>query len=353
MQRRIFLAAAALLLYGCEPGTQTLPFEVTNVTSRVLNEGGGSVSSAAGAAVHIPAASLAGSEEVSLAIVDVPAEISRTGSVASTAFSFAPEGLRMLRPALMELSFEAEEAATSRAWLATVVGLSNGIVTAYGATRVDLMTRTARAEVTSLGTFAVVLPPPAAVHPISRSSGAARATFAAPGGTLAPATDSLSVFCGGVVRPCAGITARATENLLDRVAEAALVYPAIAGTIRLGDGRAEGAIRAAGAVRIRMKSGRTAETYQLDAVLRPTITTRVIEQPGRLTLTNMYLRTEGGFGGAVEVQEEISTLVVENASGTGMVAFGRAFRLLGMPGGETARVTVEIPVRLHSAAEAP
>ncbi|MEX2583339.1 MAG: hypothetical protein WD766_08690 [Gemmatimonadota bacterium] len=340
MRRRTIIFVGLLGLAGCEPEAQLLPLEVSGATNRTIASQGGSISSPAGVAIHFPAGAFTGSVSVGLETTSPPGEISTTGEVASEAFAVTPEGLQLGAPASLEMAFS-EETDAPRAWLATVVSVANGILQPYAASRVDLATGVVEAEIDELGTFAVVIPSPQFVFPVKASTG--NASFSVAALDLLGGADSVTVFCGGSASPCSGITSTASQNLLDKVEEAALLYPAAAGALRVDGASASGSINASATVRVLTEAGETAESVVIDALVETTPGTTVSETSDQLVFTNMRFR----ISGQAEAAEEISTLVVRKVNGDGVISLSRSFEIQGTDGAEPASVTLEIPVLLH------
>ncbi|MQA89370.1 MAG: hypothetical protein GEU90_03910 [Gemmatimonas sp.] len=347
MQCRIVMLVAIFGLTGCEPEASLLPSGPSGMAARTITTSGGRVDSPEGAAIHFRQGSLEAPQRIRIESTSPPAELASAGKVVSAAFGVGPDGLALGQSATLALKFD-REIDPSKAWLATIVGVANGLVQPYGATRVDLSSGVVEGDVGELGTFAVVIPGASMIFPVHpQSTGRSSIRAAVSDGDPRAMTDSITVFCGGSATPCIGTAATASENLLARVRSAALLYPAMAGSIRLADGAATGSISISVSLRLQPESRRRAETIWLNAQIQPTGSTVLVENPDEILLTDVRVRTTGGLGLVSGSNEEISTLVVARSSEGGLTSIGRSFRIPGA-GGQVARVTIQIPVRLHS-----
>src|SRR5687768_10215623 len=123
--RRLILAGWFLALVGCEQESQSLPFEVETETTRSGSPERGAISSPGGAAVGFPAGAVAGRLLGTLAAVATPAAVE--GAVASSACSLEPATTVLHQAAQLEVRLWPGLPAGS-AWLASLVGISGGIV---------------------------------------------------------------------------------------------------------------------------------------------------------------------------------------------------------------------------------
>jgi hypothetical protein len=343
MLRRFFVLSVLVAAAGCEQETQKLPFDVDAATTGTVTSQGGVVSNAGGASVSFPSGSLASNVQVSVTPSTVPASLNASGAAASDGFKIEPEGTTLTKPAELELKFAPTG---DRAWLASVVGVSNGTVREYGATRVDLSTGVAAADIVRLGSFAVVIPEASAVYRVQAASRVEIPIVNAvqPG----QRSRTVSVNCGAPGNRCTGLTVTATQNLLDQVKDAAAVYPKVSGTLTINGASASGSINASAAVRVQLESGQTAESIELVALLQPTAGTVVTETDTQLRLTNVLHRVSGGTSSETAAAEEVTTLVINKSSGNGSIVIDRDFNIR-VSGGSTqsANVAIAVPVQLN------
>lgn len=345
MMRRIAVATALLALVGCEQETQTLPFDVETSVTRPVSSQGGTVSTPAGASVHFPSNSLSSTVDVSVATTSAPAEILRTGAPASEAFRIEPVGTVLDNPADLALKFQSTTD-PSRAWLATIVSSANGAVRHYGTTRVDLSLGIVSADIEQLGVVAAVIPPASAIFPVQvLPSASIEPSQLSP---VASSVESVVVQCGDAADPCSGLTVSASQNLLNQVEDAAVVYPSIDGSFTVGSSSVTGTITATAALRIKLQSGQTAESVEFHAVLQPTAGTAVIETASEIRFTNVLHRISGATDNESGTREEITTLVVPKSDGAGQITVDRQFEIRTAGGGlEPARVTLTFPVTIN------
>lgn len=343
--RRIAVATALLALVGCEQETQTLPFDVETSVTRTVSSRGGTVSTPAGASVHFPSNSLSSTVDVSIATTTAPAEILRSGAPASEAFRIEPVGTVLDNPADLALKFQATTD-PSRAWLATIVSSANGAVRRYGTSRVDLSLGIVSADIEQLGVVAAVIPPTSAIFPVQLvPSASIEPSQLSP---VAARVQSVVAQCGDAADPCSGLTVSASQNLLNQVEDAAVVYPAIEGSFTVGSTAVTGVIKATAALRIKLQSGQTAESVEFHAVLKPTAATAVIETASEIRFTNVRHRISGGRDSETGTREEITTLVIPKPDAAGRITVHRHFEIRTAGGGlEPARVTLTFPVIIN------
>jgi hypothetical protein len=349
MSRKLaVLAAFAAGFAGCEQATQSLPFDVEAPAPRMVGSQGGTVSTPAGASIHIPAGAVAGAVGVSVTHATVPSQIASSGDAVSGAFRIEPAGLVLSRPAPVEVRLSTG-VDPSRAWLATLVTMPNGRVRESGSSRVDLRSGVVTADVAQLGTVAVVIPAAGAVFPVrSRMMAPARALGPLSSAQNGTWTDSVSVSCGNPENRCSGMEVTASQNILDQIEDAAVIYPAISGVLRRDAAGAAGALHATASLRIRLQSGQTAESMDIVALLRPTPATVVIETATEIRFTDVHHRIGGTIGGEAEAQEEVTTLVIPKQGGSASIAIRRSFQIRTAGGKtETAEISLVFPVQLH------
>lgn len=251
--RQIAVLALAGALAACEQTEQTLPTGATqDPVTRTITSTGGTVSSAAGAAVSFPAGALAGSHEVTITPVAAPASHPSGTPAAASAFEVTPAGARLAEPATVELKLSST---SDRAWLASVANrLPDGTIQEIGDANVDLGTGIVRAQISRLGTLVAVLPEPSAVitaSPLrSASMTSAPASTAAPTATASDGT--LRMACGGGPGArCSGVELQVSENLLgSKIGKAALLYPSVGGELVLSGGAVSGTMTVSTAIRL-------------------------------------------------------------------------------------------------------
>lgn len=342
----LFLVVA---LAACEQTAQELPFSVDEqVTEKTVAAGGGTISTAAGASVQFPAGSVGEATAVTLTPVAAPASVQQSGTSASGGFQLEPAGKVLEQAASVELRFDAS-ADASNAWLASVVNVLPGSVQEIGNTRVDLSTGVVGSKISQLGTVSVVIPGPGAVFHVQRTGTAAglfasRAAFA----LAASGTDSVAVHCGGPENRCTGLTVEASQNLLDKVEDAAVVYPHIDGALRVNGSTVGGSLSLSASFRAVLQSGQTAENLALNAVIAPTAATRVVETSTAITFTHMSHRVTGSSDVGSLDEEEVMSLVIPKSADAGSVAISRSFDFEDEDGSvEEAELTVTFPVQIH------
>lgn len=334
------------LLVGCEQENQPLPFDPGAVGSQTISAQGGSVSTPAGAAVHFPSGALSGSVTVTIGETEVPAQAQSAGTAASSAFAIEPAGTVLSQAADLELKFS-KNIDPSRSWLASIVSVTNGLVEEHASSRVDLSTGIVGTEIDRLGTVLVVIPSASNVFPVRASVSAALIPVSSPAVFLGVTADSISVTCGDPDDPCAGSTVTASQNLLDMVEDAALIYPKIEGVFRIGATQVTGSITANTSLRILLESGLTAETVEVNAVLEPTAATTVTESASEIRFSQVHHRISGSGEQSGSVNET-TTLVVPRTGSTGSVTIHRTFDIETSGGArEPATVTITFPVTIH------
>lgn len=336
---------APVALAACEQSTQELPFSTDDVVQRTIPGSGGLISTAAGAAVTFPSGTASG-VQVQLQPVAAPAAASGSGDPVSQGYKLEPEGLALQERARADLKFQRS---TSDAWLASVVNTFGGRIVEHGDTRVDISTGIASTDIANLGTLTVVIPPPSALIRVTRRNAAlTRGASLSTARLLAVGTDSVGLTCGAPNDRCTGITVTGTNNLLDRVEDAAAVYPEVEGTLRISGGRATGQVDLNTDIRVLLQSGQTAENVTVNALLRPTSSTVVTETASQIVLTNVFFRISGASGDASAAHEETTTLVITKRANDGVISISRSFELRDANGNlENARVTIEFPVEIH------
>ena len=343
MLRKFFVLSAMLVAAGCEQESQSLPFDVNATTTSSVSTQGGVVSSPGGASVSFPQGAVSGTVQVSVAPSTVPAAVTSSGTVASDAFKIEPENTTLAKAAELELKFSPSG---SNAWLASLVGISSGVLREYGATRVDLSSGVAATDVTRLGTFAVVIPEAAAVHRVQDSTSNVEIPLVAavgPGQT----TRTISVDCGNPGDRCTGLTLTASQNILNQVEDAAAVYPLVTDQITISGSLASGQITANAPVRVFLESGTTAETIEFNAKLTAQNDV-VTETSTQVRVAGVLFEVSGSADSETGASSEIATLIINKSSGNGTVVIDRDFDITVSGGGtESANVAIAVPVQLN------
>lgn len=341
VKKQKFVPALLLLaLAGCEQENQALPFDVEAVVSKTIPTSGGNVSTPAGAAVIFPASSLPSSTSVSVATTDAPSATRQIGAPASTSFKVEPAGTVLNTPATAELKFTPSTDA-GRAWLATVVTEVNGTATPNANTRVDLSTQVVSSKVRKLGTYTTVIPPAGSIFSVQGVS----ASIAPAPTDLLPNFAVVSAQCGAGATPCTGLNVEVTQNVLDQVDDAAVIYPSMSGSLAASSLPITGQIQAEATLRVKLKNGTTAESIGLVATLEPTSASRLISTSDGYIITAVRHTITGsagelGSGSADEVRD----LVISGSS----IVIDRTFQIRVRGGAlEDARVTVYFPVTVE------
>lgn len=342
-------AALAVTLAACEQQSQTLPFSADSDGATVRTASAtepSAITSPAGAALQFPAGAFDQAVEITVTPVAPPAAIAESGSPVSRGFQIAPAGLALNVPARVEIRLD-DAVDPSRAWLASAVLFTADGVEEIGSTRLDLRARLAETSIRRLGTVALVIPDPRAVF-VTRSAEVQPALAPVATTLLPTGTDSAVASCGDSDERCEGLTVTASANLVDKVDQAAAVYPRVAGALRFAGLGASGEITLSSSVRLLLKSGATSEYVEVRGLLRPTDATVMTEDASSITLTNVYVRVSGSAGSGSGVVEETRTVVIEKGVDAGFVTFSRSFQLdddQGVPG--DASVAITFPVRIH------
>lgn len=336
-------------LAACEQQSQSLPFNVDSAeptVKTVSQSEAARVTTPGGASVHFPSGSVGSNTSVSLSTVTAPAAAAKSGTSVSSGFKLEPAGLELEKPASAELKF-APPSDAARAWLASVVNITPDGIQEIGNTRLDLRSGLADARVGTLGTLAVVIPDPSAVVLVQRS-GAARSISALESELLPTGTDSVATECGDVDNRCADLSAAASENLLTLVEDAAAVYPRITGKLRISGVSATGEFNMATTLRLRLKSGASAENVDFAALIRPTSGTVVTETASEIRMTNVYFRISGGTGDQSGSHETIDTLVIPKGSSNGSITITRHFEIRNSADQlEDSFVKVTFPIQFY------
>lgn len=339
----VLLASAALA--ACERESQQLPFsaEGAGTVARTVPTTGATVSSPAGASVQIPAGAVSAPVEVRLTPVPAPA-VARSGASASAGFQLEPAGTPLAQPASVGLAFDAS-ADPGRAWLASLVNVTPSGVREIGETRVDLSTGSVSGEIDELGTLAVVIPDPKAVFQVRRGGERSLAPGAPRYDLAATGTDSVVVRCGDEANRCEGVSVTASANLLEKVENAAAVYPRIDGVLRISGTSVSGRIDLATSLRAQLEA--TSENVVINGSITPTAGSVVSESAGSLTFSAMRHAIRGSADSGSQSDEVVTTLEISK-SGTPTVTITRSFQIDNSAGEpESASVSVSFPVQIH------
>jgi hypothetical protein len=333
------LAGAALA--ACDRADQTLPFDSASLepVTRTIPASGGTLSSAAGASVQLPAGAVPAGTAVTLTPIAAPAPAG--GTAASTnAFRLDPAGLALATPGSVDLRVDGT---APNAWLASVVVATAGGVVEDGSGSVDLNGGLLHGRIGSLGTVSAVIPEAAAVvraQPLGTTLHAVSPAPAASALTGAP-TRALRGDCGAPGRRCAGLVVEVSERLLALVDTAAIVYPRISGQITITGQTATGSLVAVTPLRVRLGARTTATTVHSRIVASPTPQTVVTETDGRITLTNVRVVGESGR----DRGETMTTLTVQYQGAQAWIRLEHQFEAV-VEGGTREPVTVAARVPL-------
>lgn len=334
----------AAALGACEQTNQALPFDAQDVVTKVVPAGAAStVSTPAGASVQFPSNSMPSNTTVSLTQVSAPTTVQQSGAPISGGFKLEPAGLTLNAPAQAEVKFA--PGARSDAWLATVINVAGGEAREIASTRVDLNAGLVQAGISQLGTLAVVIPEPGAVVRLGDASSVRSAMSPVTGALLATGTDSVGTRCGGVNNRCTGLAVGASQNLRDKVRDAAALYPQIAGKLRISAGRASGELRLHTTLRVLLRSGATAENVTVNARVRPTTGSVVSEDASRIRITNVHFSVSGSGAGESGSAERVMTLDIPKGASNGSTSITRTFQMRNAAGQlEDASVSVTFPL---------
>jgi|GEM_PF-3361006 len=341
--RRLFSLAvlAGATLAACDRGGQALPFDSGSVepVTRTIPAGGGTVSSAAGASVQLPAGAVPAGTAVTLTPSASQAPASGTAASAY-AFQLQPAGLALATPAAVDLRVDG---AARDAWLASVVVATPAGVVEDGAGSVDLNSGLLHGEIGALGTVSAVIPEAAAIVRAQPLGTALRSVLAAPATaalTGAP-TRAIRGDCGGPGRRCEGLVVEVGARLLALVDTAAVLYPHISGEIAINGTSATGSLVAVTPLRVRLGARTTATTVHSRIVASATPQTVVTETDGRITLTNVRVRGESGR----EQGETTATLTVQYQGTQAWIRLEHQFETVVAGGGrEPVTVAAQVPL---------
>jgi hypothetical protein len=343
---RLFLLTAAAGLVGCQLDSQTLPYDVEAVVTRSIPAQGGFVSTPAGASVHFPEGSLGGGAQVTLAPAMPAAPLQALGTVASRSFAVDAGPAALVSPATLELRLTTS-VDPKRLWLASIVSFDGGRPHTYGNSRVDLNAGVISGRIRTLGVLTAVIPPAGAVTPVSTRASAAEIPGAGSGAaSTGPAVQSVTAGCGGTEPPCTGLSAVASQSVLDLVEEAAILNPVISGGFQqAGGGAATGSVVATATLRVLLQGGNTAESIGVDALLETTPSSTFTDTPSEIIITDVRHRISGT---EMQTGEDIATLVLPKNGATATVSIRRSFEIRAATGELTpADVTITYPLTIQ------
>ncbi|HEX8904093.1 MAG TPA: hypothetical protein VF771_04585 [Longimicrobiaceae bacterium] len=339
MKHATFASVAALctLLAACERG-QTLPFQPSgDPVTRTVDQGGGTVSTPAGASVAIPAGAVSGGTTVTLTPTAAPAATASGTAASTNAFRIEPAGLSLAKPADVDLTIHPGD----NAWLASVVVQTPAGLVESGDGGIDLATGVLRGQIASLGTVQAVIPEASAVLR-AQPLGTAAARVPSPSFATATApTRSLKGDCGAPAKRCTGLSVEVSRNFLDLVDQAAVVYPQLGGEIRISGASATGELVMTAPVRVRLASRANAATVPVRITAAATAQTVVTETAGRITLSNMKVTGESGATRG----ETTYTLTVDYSGAQAWVRLQHSFETTVANGNrEPVTVAAQIPL---------
>lgn len=332
------LACAALS--ACERAGQSLPFDSASQepVTRTVPAAGGTVSSAAGASVQLPAGAVPAGTAVTL--TPTAAQPSASGTAASdNAFRIEPAGLALQSPAGMDLRVNR---GVADAWLASVVVVTPDSVVENGGGTVDLNSGLLHGEISTLGTVTAVIPDPSAVVRARPLGSAIRALSPAPrhAATGSP-TKVLRGNCGSPGKRCGGLVVEVSDGLLGLVDTAAVLFPRVTGALVINGQSASGTLHVETPLRVRLGSATTATSVRSRITATPTAQTLVQETDGRISLSNMRIVGES----ANERGETLAVLTIEYEGTRAWVRVQHSFEALVEGGGrEMVTVAARVPL---------
>jgi hypothetical protein len=340
IRRRTALAVlACATLPACERAGQSLAFDAASQepVTRTVPASGGTVSSAAGASVQLPAGAVPAGTAVTL--TPTAAQGSSSGTAVSPfAFQIEPAGLALQSPAAVDLRVDRSAA---DAWLASVVVRTPEGVVENGGGTVDLNSGLLHGEISALGTVTAVVPDPAAVVRARPLGTTLSAVSPAPRGAATSPTRALRGSCGGPQNRCGGLAVEVSDRLLGLVDTAAVLFPRVGGQLVINGQAATGTLQVETPLRVRLGSATTAVTIPSRITATPTAETRVQEVDGRITLSNMRVLGESGN----ERGETRVTLTIEYEGARAWVRVQHSFQALVESGKrETVTVAARVPL---------
>lgn len=330
---------ACAVLAACERAGQTLPFDSTSrePVTRTVPASGGTVSSAAGASVQLPAGAVPAGTEVTLTPTATQPSVSGT-AVSPYAFQIEPTGMALQSPAAVDLRVNR---GVPNAWLASVVVRTPAGLVENGGGTVDLNSGLLHGRISALGTVTAVIPDPAAVVRARPLGSTLRALSPAPRAAAVASTKSLRGSCGSPENRCNDLVVEVSEGLLGLVDTAAVLFPQVSGQLVINGQAATGSLRVETPLRVRLDSATTATTVDSRIIATATPQTLVQESEGRITLSNMRITGESGN----ERGETTAVLTIEYVGTRAWVRVQHSFEAL-VEGGGRERVTVAAQVPL-------
>ena len=307
IRRQIPGLLAVALLAACTQDEQKLPFSVgaNQSVSKTISTGGGTLSTPSGASLTFPSGSLAASTAVTITPTAPSAAASAIGSpVAAMSMAVTPSGTQLAQPAQFHMSISPDAGAeTQNAWLTTILLEHAGTMMVFPKADLDLTNKIIRTDITRLGTLTPIIPPASAIINIPGALSASRAlgsVTVADAGALA-GVKTISKTCGGfngtTYAPCPGLTATATQNVIDRYPEIAIVFPSISGSLTLAADPAivsavvTGSLNSFTTFRVQSGGGTGATSVEFTVVMAATAASRATQVGNTLTITNLQVTT--------------------------------------------------------------
>jgi hypothetical protein len=292
---------SATLLAACQPDEQTLPFETSSTASvsQTISSSGGLISTPAGASLLFPSGSLAASTTVTITPTAPSAIASALGTVLATnAMAITPVGAQLVVPGVFETQIQTTN---PNAWLGAVLLEAGAIRKVYANASIDLNNGILHTNIDRLGTLTPFVAPAAARFPVTKfvASAAVHTSLDLPADLAANGAKTVSKNCGGFTAagayiPCAGITATATQNVIDKYGAVEGLFPMINGTLTFASDPTvapavvTGGIDASTNYRVAASApGGSASTLDLFITVAPTAATRATQVGSTLTLTNV------------------------------------------------------------------
>jgi len=154
------VAAAAVVLSGCQPSDQTLPFDLAEgeAATSTIGSSGGTVSVPPSFSIEFPAGALSGSTTVDVAPrISAPFPDAAGAPVSGTAYDVGPAGQALAQPATVEIEVPTELLEVGEEVLLSVAVLQlDGTVKTYQS-EYDLTNGVLTAEIDELGPVAAVV----------------------------------------------------------------------------------------------------------------------------------------------------------------------------------------------------
>jgi hypothetical protein len=315
---------SATLLAACQPDEQTLPFETSSPTpvSQTISTGGGLISTPAGAALLFPSGSLGAPTSVTITPSAPSAIATALGTpLASNAMTIGPSGQQLAAPAVFETKIETTNANT---WLAAVLLEAGTFRKVYANVNIDLNNGILRTNINRLGTLTPFIAPASARFPVPSflANAAVHTSLDLPAQTAANGVKFLSKSCGGFTAagtyvPCAGLSASASANLIQKYGTVEGIFPIINGSLTFtGDPSVAlttvtGTFDASTNFRVAASApGGSATTLDFFITVNATAATRASQVGSTLTLTNVSVtKSWTGHSPVTTTQNLVFTVV--------------------------------------------